>query len=204
MAPASTPATATTTPRILYVKVAISSCALLLLLLHKVFPTLLPSDTVGMALLVIVVLPWILSAMPLSEVELMGVKLTLKEVTDEQKQHGETLAQHAELLNKLVTYGMSASIFRHLCGIGLLKEYNYDDNPTNRREFYFLRDNGFIMPKSRAFIEFDQNTPHNVCEVAAPTPIGWTFIKLRFAEVPKDWLTAEKAPNLAVDPSTLK
>src|SRR5262249_45649534 len=130
--------------RVFYMRIAISSAALLLLFLHRMFPKLLPTDPVGMAILLIVALPWILSAMPLSEVELLGVKLKLKEVAEEQESHGQTLAEHAEIINDLVKYGISSSIFVHLCGIGLLKRYNYEDNQTNRREFYFLRDNGFI------------------------------------------------------------
>lgn len=186
-----------------YVRITISVGALLLLFLHKLFPALLPTDPVGMALLLIIVLPWILIAMPFSEVELLGVKLTLKEVAEQQKQHGQTLAEHGEIINDLVTYGMSASIFRHLCGIGLLKEYNYEDNDTNRREFYFLRDNGFIRPKSQPFLEFNQTTPRNVCEISTLTPIGRTFVRLRRNEIPLDWLTPEKAANLAVDPALL-
>jgi hypothetical protein len=194
-----------TTParRTFYTRLTISLCAFALLLLHRLLPKLLPTDTVGMALLLIIVLPWILGAMPLSEIELLGVKLKLREVADEQKQQGQTLAAHEQTINDLVTYSMSASIFRHLCGIGLLKEYNYEDSEANRREFYFLRDNGFIRPKSAAFLEFNGGTPHNVCEIAAPTPIGWLSIKLRRGEIPREWLTPERKSNLAVDPSTL-
>src|SRR5690348_9610294 len=57
------------------------------------------------------------------------------------------LAAIRRLINQLVTFSMSASIFTHLCGIALLHKYNYIDNDGNRREFYFLRDNGFIRPK---------------------------------------------------------
>ena len=89
--------------RSLYKKIAVSSCAVLLLLLHKLFPTLLPTDPAGFALLLIVMLPWIISAFPLAEVELLGMKLKLKEVADEQKQHGQTLAQHERIINDLVT-----------------------------------------------------------------------------------------------------
>ena len=58
-------------------------------------------------------------------------------------------------INNLVKYGMSASIFHHLCGIALLHEYKYSDEKPFEREMYFLRDNGFIRPKSDAFLDFD-------------------------------------------------
>jgi hypothetical protein len=156
-----------------------------------------------MALLAIVVLPRILSAMPLSEIEMAGVNLKLRDVADEQKQQGKTLAAHEKTINDLVTFSMSAPIFRHLCGIGLLKEYNYVDNESNRREFYFLRDNGFIQPKLGGFLEFDDQTPHNVREIATATPIGRQSIKLRRSGIPVEWMTPEKKANLAVDPAAL-
>jgi len=58
------------------------------------------------------------------------------------------------LINELVTYMLSAPIFRHLCGIALLKEYNFGDGPMSR-ELYFLRDIGFIKPKNGDFVPFD-------------------------------------------------
>jgi hypothetical protein len=194
---------ATRARRFPYVRVTISVCALALILLRGWLPKLLPTDPIGVTLLIIVVLPWILRSMPLSEIELLGVKLKLREVVDEQKQHGQTLAAHGQTIDKLVTYLMSSSIFRHLCGIGLLREYNYEDNDTNRRELYFLRDSGFIQPKAGAFLDFGQNTPRNLCAIATPTPVGWHFIKLRQHEIPDEWLTSQTKPNLAVDPSTL-
>jgi hypothetical protein len=191
-----------------YIRIAISACALALLAVHKLVPTLLPSDTLGLGLLIIFILPWIVLAVPLSEIELLGVKMKVTQLADEQRQHGEvltqqsqTLADHGKIINDLVTYSMSASIFTHLCGIGLLKEYGYEDNESNRREFYFLMDNGFIEPKLGGFLEFNNRTPHNVCEIATPTPIGWQCIKLRKNEVPTDWLLAEKSANLARHPS---
>ena len=198
------------TRHVYYVRIAISACALALLAVHKLLPTLLPSDTLGLGLLIIVILPWIILAVPLSEIELFGVKMKVNEMADEQRRHGEVLtqqsqalAEHGKIINDLVTYSMSASIFRHLAGIGLLKEYGYEDNDSNRREFYFLRDNGFIAPKSGGFIEFNDRTPHNVCEIATFTPIGRLCIKLRKNEVPSDWLLPEKRANLALDPNTL-
>ncbi len=193
-----------------YIRIAISACALALLVVHKLLPTLLPSDTLGLGLLIVIILPWIILAVPLSEIELLGVKMKVTQLADEQRQHGEVLTQQSQALteqgqviNDLVTYSMSASIFRHVCGIGLLREYGYEDNDSNRREFYFLRDNGFIAPKSGGFLEFNNRTPHNVCEIATPTPIGWLCIKLRKNEVPADWLLPERSANLAVHPNRL-
>ena len=186
-----------------YIRIAISLCALALLVLHRLSPKLLPTDTLGMGLLLIIALPWVIGAIPLSEVDLLGVKLRLKEVTDKQAQDGETLTAHAQIISDLVTYSMSASIFRHLCGIGLLKEYKLSGNDVNRREFYFLRDNGFIGPKDGGFVELANGSEPNLSESVEPTPIGWLCIKLRRDEVPRDWLSAGERGNLVVDPYSL-
>ena len=70
---------------------------------------------------------------------------------------GRQLEKQQSLLNQLVTYSMSASIFDHLCGIAILKEYKYHHGLAFQREMYFLRDNGFIKPKSESFVDFDAN-----------------------------------------------
>ena len=92
-------------------------------------------------------------------------------------EHSSELARQQELINDLVRYSMSASIFRHLCGIALLREYIYHDKPTDERELYFLRDNGFVEP---SFLEFNRDLDgQNLAAIAKPTPIGLTCIRLR-------------------------
>src|SRR4051794_6416906 len=96
---------------------------------------------------------------------------------------------------------MSASIFTHLCGIALLWEYRYHDDEHNRREMYFLRDNGFIEPKGRDFLSFDESVNQaNLAEIAEPTPIGWLSVRLRKADIPGNMLGDKR--NLRIDPST--
>ena len=121
--------------------------------------------------------------------------------TQEQvKEQGEQLADQQKLINTLVTYTMSASIFRHLCGITLLKTYNLDFHETNQRELYFLRDHGFIQPRHERFLDFSDGT-HNVAEMAAPTPIGRFYVSLRKDEIPPEMRSDPN--NLLVDLSTL-
>jgi hypothetical protein len=74
-----------------------------------------------------------------------------RQTKERVKQQGEQLAEQQKAINTLVSYAMSASIFRHLCGVALLKTYNLDFHETNRREPYFLRDHGFIQPKHGGF-----------------------------------------------------
>ena len=126
------------------------------------------------------------------------------ELETEIEKTKDQVKQQQELINNLVKYGMSASIFHHLCGIALLWEYIYQDNPPNRREMYFLRDNGFLKPKSGAFLDFDDKLyDKNLVDLAEPTPIGWDCVKLRKNEIPSDMLEEKNKNNLRIDPSNL-
>jgi len=102
------------------------------------------------------------------------------------EQQRQLRAQQA-IINELVTYMLSAPIFRHLSGIGLLREYRFHDGPMSR-ELYFLRDLGFIMPTNGDFVPFDARLNEtNLPDLLEPTPIGWSCMRLRRAEVPKEW-----------------
>ncbi len=106
------------------------------------------------------------------------------QLDDQQRQ----LQAQQKIINELVTYMVSAPVFRHLCGIGLLKEYTFRNGPMSR-ELYFLRDIGFIQPKHGDFAPFDSSLEgRNLIDLLEPTPIGWSCIKLRRPEVPPEWL----------------
>ena len=106
-------------------------------------------------------------------------------------------------IETFVKYFMSASIFHHLCGIALL--YHYEYSPSDRREYYFLRDAGLIEPRSgMGFLDFPELGPNwNVADAAKPTPIGWMCVKLRRHEIPSEMLDEQNRQNLRVDPETL-
>lgn len=105
-------------------------------------------------------------------------------VQDQQRQ----LDAQQAIINELVTYMLSAPVFRHLCGIALLREYRFHDGPMGR-ELYFLRDLGFIKPKDGNFVAFDASLEdRNISDLLEPTPIGWSCIRLRKADVPRDWM----------------
>jgi CAP12/Pycsar effector protein, TIR domain len=123
----------------------------------------------------------------------------LKRDQDEQQKQVE---QQQRMIDELVKYAMSASIFRHLCGLTLLKEYKYFHNDGNRREFYFLRDAGYIKPRFDGFIEFNEGlNGANVADIAEATPIGRLCVKLRQSEIPPQML--DDLGNLRVKPSEL-
>ena len=114
----------------------------------------------------------------------------------EQDQQRIQVDEQQRMISELVKYAMSASIFRHLCGISLLREYKYFHSDANRREFYFLRDAGYIKPRNDGFIEFNEElNGSNVAALAEPTPIGRLCVKLRQSEV---------APEMIRDMSNLR
>jgi hypothetical protein len=131
--------------------------------------------------LVVAVLPWI--AFAIDGVEFGGWKIKFRELQ-------EKVDHQQRLVNDLVQYSISASIFHHLCGIGLLREYRYRDGDGNRREMYFLRDNGYIRPRTATFLDFGPSLDaQNLVELSELTPIGWNCLKLRRNEIPTDMIT---------------
>ncbi len=102
----------------------------------------------------------------------------------------EAVEKLQQVINKLVEYSASASVFRHLAGIAVLKEYRYHDNDTNRREMYFLRDSGLIAPVDAPFIDFGPAQDNwNLSERATPTSVGFDLVRLRRSEIPSDWFS---------------
>jgi len=132
--------------------------------------------------------------------QLLTARVKVQEAKGERQ--GRQLESQQELINNLVKYSMSSTIFRHLCGIGLLIEYKYHHAAADSREMYFLRDNGFIRPKQDQFLDFNDSTNgKNLVDYAEPTEIGWIIIRLRKNEIPSNML--EDTKNQRVDPSRL-
>src|SRR5262245_4305559 len=161
-------------------KALFSVAAIGVLATHAIWPRLLTGDSLTLVLLIAAVLPWLDTVFPVAELP-GGWKFQFKEVKTE-------LSRQQELINALVKYSMSASIFHHLCGIALLYRYAYIDNDGNRREMYFLRDNGFIRPRpGQPFLDFGPTLDRqNLAAIAEPTPIGWECVRLRKLDVPEN------------------
>ena len=100
---------------------------------------------------------------------------------------------------------MSQPIFQHLCGVALLKEYKYFHMDLTQREWYFLKDRGFIQPRpphQHWELEFDErNHGANIAAIAEPTETGWLEIKQCKPYIPSSFLRDRE--NLKVDPSDL-
>jgi hypothetical protein len=103
-----------------------------------------------------------------------------QELRTEFKEQEAQLEAQQEIINKLVIYSMSASIYHHLWYIAQSREYLYHNEPPFQRQMYFLSDNGFIQPTQASFLIFDQGLEgKNLTEVAKLTPIGDFLVQLR-------------------------
>jgi hypothetical protein len=134
--------------------------------------------------------------------QLTEFSIGLRGVTAKLTRVEEKVDAQQKLINKLVETSMSASAFRHLSGITLLHEYKYWQNEKVgdlfKREFYYLKDRGFIGPESLEFFEGLDDS--NITEKAWPTEIGRMYIALRKDDVPKAWLSTDpdKRKNLKI------
>ena len=103
-----------------------------------------------------------------------------QELKIEVREHEQKIEQQQEIINQLVMFSMSASIYLHLWQIHNSKEYLYRNQEYFRRQMYYLSDNGYIQPKSSAFLIFDDNLDgKNLIDVAKLTPVGEFLVSLR-------------------------
>jgi hypothetical protein len=113
------------------------------------------------------------------------------------------LEEQLELIKKLQERSISDGTFRHLAGLSLLREYKYWQNAKVgdlfKREFYFLKNRGFIGPETFEFGDWLNDT--NLVGKVEPTEIARIYVRLRKDDVPKEWLSTdpEKRKNLRVD-----
>ena len=170
---------------------------------------ILALDSISIALITIGFVPLVLPYISknFKSFEIFGVKAELFEKkleSQDQKIDSQEakLKEQEKIIFNLVRYSMSASIFHHLCGICLLKNYKYENTDSFRREMYFLRDNGYIKPRNDGFIDFGATTDgRNLVDVAEPTPIGKDCVRLRMGDIPEDML--KDLQNLRIKPSEL-
>src|SRR5262245_46969807 len=92
---------------------------IIVLFIHPRGPRVIKSDKRTCVLLILAVLPWVDSLVKVAELP-GGSKIECRELKVE-------VARQEEIINALVKYSMSASIFHHLCGIALLHMYRYVD-----------------------------------------------------------------------------
>jgi len=117
---------------------------------------------------------------------------TLESKVTRQEQQ---LSNQQEVINQLVIYSMSASIYYHLWFISETREYFYHEHDWFRREMNYLRDNGYIQPIREGFLTFD-HTLHgkNLVDIATHTPVDEFYVKLRGTPPEVQHMIAEGKP----------
>lgn len=136
-------------------------------------------DAVTLGLLVLALLPWFINFLESAEFP-GGWKLKFRELAKQQE------AQQ-EIINQLVVFSMSNSIYeklKHLyyCIKQGRGEYIYQDQyeETTRREFLFLRDNGYLASAHEGYFN---PGPHLIGKDLVPliklTPIGYFYVEQR-------------------------
>ena len=146
-------------------------------------------DAINLAMIALALLCGILLLMPevfegLQRLELAGFKL---EVRERVNQVVRAASAQDERITQLLLISLSPSIFKHLCGIAMLKEYLYHHEYFHR-EMNFLKDNGFIthMPQSTSLEFWEGIDDKNLAEIAKPTQTGWLTLQLRREDIPDD------------------
>lgn len=123
-------APAKSTRNALYVRIGISSCAVALLVVHKLQPGVLPDDRIGVGLLAIAMLPWILSV--ISEAELPGGwKVKFREVAEEQRRQADEIDWIKFLMRNFLT----RHELEHLKRIGSPEPFWFDFNSGTKMFF---------------------------------------------------------------------
>jgi len=172
---------------------------LLALAAARLAPWGLRVDEITLGLLVLVAVPWLLDVV--KTVRVGGFELEIRDLRRMIDTQQSSLAEQQTQINMLATYMVSASTFRHLAGIAVLRRYLYNHNEAMRREMYCLRDMGLIRGK-HGFVDFDASMhERNLVEIVEPTEAGWILVRLRRAELPGDFLMDQE--NLRIAPSAL-
>jgi len=113
-----------------YVRIGISFCALALLVLHRLYPGLFPSDVIGIGLLVVAILPWVLSV--ISEAELPGGwKVKFREVAEEQRRQSDEI----EWIKFLMRNFLTQYELEHLKRLASLEPFWFDFNSSTKPYF---------------------------------------------------------------------
>lgn len=158
--------------------------AVILIILRIRWPHL-NIDAVTLGLLIVALLPWFFSFLESAEFP-GGWKVKFRELSGVIKQQELQIEFQQEIINQLVIFSMSHSIYEKLKHIYYCKlnggEYRYraEHEETTRREFLFLRDNGYLASAQGGF--FDPG-PHLIDKDLVPlvelTPIGNFYVEQR-------------------------
>jgi hypothetical protein len=138
-----TRATPTTAKKMFFIRIGISAFAVVLLVIHMRYPNALPTDTVGIGLLIMAVLPWLLSI--IAEAEFPGGwKVRFREVAEEQQRQANEIAWIKFLMRNFVTRYELRQLRRFDSDEPFWLDFNSDTKPYFERELRRLLDLNLI------------------------------------------------------------
>ena len=117
---------------------------------------------------IIAILPWIIPYLQRSvkRIDILGNKVEFLE-TEVNKQQ--------RIINDLVIYSISSSLFEILSHLSHQREYKYHSNEGSKRAFRFLRDHGYIH-----YFRFDElHDEQNIVGTLYLTPAGKLLVQER-------------------------
>ena len=165
-------------------KMLLSLGAIVLIVLRFRWPDL-KIDAVTLGLLIVALLPWFFSFLESAEFP-GGWKVKFRELRGVIQQQEQQIESQQEIINQLVIFSMSQPIYEKLRAIYYSKQndgeyiYQGEYEDTNRREFFFLRDHGFLASaKGGYFVPCEHWIGKNLVPEIELTPIGNFYVQER-------------------------
>jgi len=160
------------------IKSCITLGALLFVSGRARWPSVFDEKMLGFAALA--ALPWLSEIIRMAKIGGLEVEFLHRQVELQAKE----LDRQQRIIQDLVVFSMSASIFDHLRALYHRKrhgeEYLYRNNPPFQREMYYLRDNGYIRPVRESFIDFGSHLDgRDLVQELDLTPIGNFYVEER-------------------------
>lgn len=155
------------------IKIVISCAAAGLFILRAAAPNLLPSDTMSLGLLVVILLPWLSSFIDMAELP-FGWKFKFRELQREQVNQKEQI----DSLRFLISYFLTNDELVHLRKLSKGEDFPYERNNRFIEELRRLRDLGLITKSSAVNIG---DLPQKGClnKYIEITDRGRTYLHLR-------------------------
>ena len=164
-----------------------------LMLILFVFNLLIPIDNVGVALIVIALLPWLLPFVVQinlpggGSIQLRNVREELEKQRDKIREQerriedqGNEIKEQRKVSDELALaiYSLGENIYRHLKGLVNAEQngekYVFYNNDTMPHDFKFLIDSGYIR-----WFDFVYWNNRNLVESSIVTPAGRMLVQLR-------------------------
>ncbi len=165
-------------------KSLLSLGAVILIILRIRWPDL-KVDAITLGLLTVALLPWFFAFLESAEFP-GGWKVKFRELRGVIEQQERQIETQQEIINQLIIFSMSQPIYEKLRALYYRKrdggEYIYQGEyeDTNRREFFFLRDHGYLASaRGGYFVPGEHMIGKDLVPEVELTPIGNFYVEQR-------------------------